>query len=221
MAPLLLLLSLLLSNFEYALGNIRGLQFASPLQSLTIPDEEAKETLNDTPRSRFLPKFRLGLKAEVQTRRKLMSSRTKEMTDSARSDPDWAKKAADAEEERRDKEDEIVEQVYDTALASLDAGDGKEKKSKSKKSVNEYQFVGVIDPKEEKKPISWYARKKPSNAKWSVRLVHVNKDVIIKDLFDQGKVDIFATYKNTGKVDEETNTRVVTAKYEVRERSWK
>ena len=72
---------------------------------------------------------------------------------------------------------------------------------------NKYQFVGLIKkPKttggsggKEGDPIQWYARPKPRHAKWSVRLVHVNKDAIIKDLFDQGKIDIFAKYTNTGR----------------------
>ena len=88
------------------------------------------------------------------------------------------------------------------------------------KNPNAYQFVGVVKRRSDK-PISWYARKKPADAKWSVRLVHVNQDAIIKDLFNRGKIDIFAKYKNTGKVDEETNVPVITSKYEVRERSWK
>eukprot|EP00531_Pseudo-nitzschia_arenysensis_P004585 CAMPEP_0116126416 /NCGR_PEP_ID=MMETSP0329-20121206/6321_1 /TAXON_ID=697910 /ORGANISM="Pseudo-nitzschia arenysensis, Strain B593" /LENGTH=280 /DNA_ID=CAMNT_0003620499 /DNA_START=79 /DNA_END=921 /DNA_ORIENTATION=- len=71
-------------------------------------------------------------------------------------------------------------------------------------------------------PFPGTARPKPSGAKWSVRLLHVNKDAIVKDLFDQGKVDIFAKYTNTGKFQikgegenaKPTSIPIVTSKYE-------
>merc|ERR1712238_447392 len=38
-----------------------------------------------------------------------------------------------------------------------------------------------------------------------IRMIHVNKDAIIKDLFDRGKIDIFAKYTNTGRTSTTTD----------------
>jgi hypothetical protein len=195
----------------------RMIRFASPLQSLTIPDPEAKEGLQ-TNRQRFLGRFKAGLQAEAETRRELAAQRTKELQAAAASGTEWAEKAADSERARRSKEAELVEQAYDKAVVQFEAEN--KKGGKKSKSPNAYQFVGVVNRRGDK-PISWHARKKPTDAKWSVRLVHVNQDAIIKDLFNRGKIDIFAKYKNTGIVDEETKAPIVTTKYEVRERSIK
>jgi hypothetical protein len=193
------------------------LRFASPLQSLTIPDPEVTESL-ETNRQRFLSKFKTGLKAETETRRELAGKRAKELQAAAASGTDWAERAADSERTRRSNEEQQVEQAHDKAIAEFEAAN---KKGVSKsKSPNPYQFVGLVKRSGDK-PVTWYARKKPAGAKWSVRLVHVNQDAIIKDLFNRGKVDVFAKYENTGKVDEETKAPIVTSKYEVRERSWK
>lgn len=193
------------------------LRFASPLQSLTIPDREVKEEI--TPRrARFLPKFKAGLQAEVDARRELAAKRTFELQAAATSGSDWAQKAKESDRARRAKEDEAAEQAFDKAVAEFEK---KYKKApKAAKSPNQYQFVGVVNRKGNK-PITWFARPKPSDSKWSVRLLHVNQDAIIKDLFNRGKVDIFAKYQNTGSIDEETKAPIVTSTYEVKERSWK
>jgi len=68
------------------------------------------------------------------------------------------------------------------------------KKQNNKKNKNKKQG-----------PISWYARPKPKNANWTIRMIHVNKDAIIKDLFDRGKIDIFAKYTNTGRTSTTTD----------------
>lgn len=203
--------------FQQPVSAGRLLRFASPLQSLTIPDSEVKEGLKSK-RQQFLGRFKAGLQAETETRKDLAAKRTKELQDAAASGSDWAEKVADSERSRRQRENQLVEQAHDKAVASFDAANTKD--AFKGKNPNAYQFVGVVKRRSDK-PISWYARKKPADAKWSVRLVHVNQDAIIKDLFNRGKIDIFAKYKNTGKVDEETNVPVITSKYEVRERSWK
>jgi len=202
---------------------------------LTIPDPEVQgeEGLN-TPRKRFLPKFLAGLTAEARARREVALKRTADAEENAEkfsvddvTGSDWVEKTASSGRARKQKEEAFVEAAYDQAVTGIDDVEKNlDKASKFlNKSRNKYQFVGVInrkaatDPKQ--KPITWYARKKPTTAKWSVRLVHVNQDAIIKDLYNQGKIDIFAKYKNTGKIDEETKAPVVTSKYEVRERSWK
>lgn len=202
------------------------LRFASPLQSLTIPDREAKEEL-ETNREGFLPKFTAGLKAEMEARRSLAAGRTADLQAAATSNSkDWAEHIIDSEQTRREREDEVVEQAFDRAVSDFTSAK-KAKPSSAPEPANGFQFVGVINHRGaksgdgNKKPIKWYARSKPTGSKWSVRLVHVNQDAIIKDLFSRGKVDIFAKYKNTGKLDEETKAPIVTSTYEVRERSWK
>jgi hypothetical protein len=193
------------------------LRFASPLQSLTIPDREVKEEIT-TKRARFLPRFKAGLQSEVEARRELAAKRTSEIQAAATSGSDWAQKAVEVDRARRAKEDEVAEQAFDEGVAQFEK---KSKKGpKAAKSPNSYQFVGVVNRKGDK-PITWYARPKPSDSKWAVRLLHVNQDAIVKDLFNRGKIDIFAKYKNTGSTDEETKVPIVTSTYQVKERSLK
>jgi hypothetical protein len=192
----------------------RMLKFASPLQSLTIPDAEVKETLKSK-RQSFLSKYKSGLQAEAEKRRELALKRSQELQDA--SGDNWAENAAGREQSRRAMEENLVERAHDEAVAKAKSGEMKA----SGKSSNNYQFVGVVNRGGKNKPITWFARPKRSDSKWSVRLVHVNRDAIIKDLFNQGKVDLFAKYKNTGRLDEETQAPIVTSKYEVRERSWR
>ena len=80
------------------------LRFASPLQSLTIPDREVKEVASSK-RSRFLPRFKTGLQAEVDSRRDIAAKRTAEMQSEALSGDNWAQKAAESDRARRAKED--------------------------------------------------------------------------------------------------------------------
>jgi hypothetical protein len=253
----------------------KDIRFASPLQSLTIPDPELfadkdkntvveevdvaveekksaaekKEDLLrssrilDTQRKKFLPKFLTGLKAENQIREEIALGQVK-IPDSDDDDDfdvsgkDWVGKTKTEEAKRKRREDKVVEDAYDKAIASFEQEQRISKKRK-KTNSNKYQYVGVVginkDKKKKNSPISWYARPKPKTSKWSVRLLHVNKDVIIKDLFDQGKIDIFAKYTNTGQRKQSDNASgeegrtakpssqapLVTTKYEARERSWK
>ena len=82
-------------------------------------------------------------------------------------------------------------------------------------------MINSVSSANNETPITWYARPKPAIAKWSVRLVHVNRDAILKDLFNRGKIDIFGRYENTGTRDTTTNQPIIASKYIVRERSWK
>jgi len=223
---------------------VREVRFVSPLQSLTIPDPELLDKAPDassdgqgaleTPRRKFLPRFVAGLKAEDTMRQRLAVGEIKvkddEVLEADVSGKDWVGQAKVAEERHRRKEDSIIEKGYDAAIARYESSSAASAASTPKaKNPNKYQFVGLIDKSNPKKPIKWHARPKPAGAKWSIRLVHVNKDAIIKDLFDRGKVDIFAKYTNTGKMetkgegdaDKPTNVPIVTSKYEVRKRSWK
>jgi hypothetical protein len=208
---------LLLSRSALA---VRNLHIVSPLQSLTIWDPEVKEAVMESGvgasfRSRFLPKFRAGLRAEVEARKRLASEAAQQVDATSNN---WASQAASSERQQRMAKEKIVEQAYDEAVAQFDA---KTAMTIQRTNPNKYQFVGVIHPNDNEKPITWYARKKPATAKWSVRLVHVNRDAILKDLFNRGKIDIFGRYDNTGAKDATTNQPIITSKYFVRERSWK
>jgi len=222
---------------------VQELRFASPLQSLTIPDPELLEKIPEptvdgkppstqgamaTPRRRFLERFKTGLKAEQTAREQLaLGIASADSVEVDASGKNWVGSTKSAEEQRRLKEEAFIEQAHDAAVASFESS---QKKKSAAQNTNKYQFVGLVDRSNKEKPISWHARPKPSDAKWSVRLVHVNKDAIVKDLFDRGKIDIFAKYRNTGKMNIEnegeenekvTNIPIVTTKYEARERSWK
>eukprot|EP00527_Entomoneis_sp_CCMP2396_P005074 CAMPEP_0198145656 /NCGR_PEP_ID=MMETSP1443-20131203/24828_1 /TAXON_ID=186043 /ORGANISM="Entomoneis sp., Strain CCMP2396" /LENGTH=320 /DNA_ID=CAMNT_0043809355 /DNA_START=55 /DNA_END=1017 /DNA_ORIENTATION=- len=206
---------------------IRRLRIVSPLQALTIWDPELSK--NDSWRNRFLPKFKAGLQAEVDARKEFSA---KASTESPAVQPDgskdWAARAQAAERAKYTAQEKAAEAAYDKAVALVEM----EQKQQSsllaqlhKQNPNQYQFVGVVQPsdsvsaKSQKQPIVWYARKKPSNAKWSLRLLHVNKRAVVKDLFDQGHLDVFAKYRNTGKVDQETGTPIISREYKIRQRS--
>lgn len=219
-------------------GGIGGtVRFASPLHTLTIPDRTASAEVPPSPRSRFLPRFRAGLKAEARARSFLAEeARRKALLDEEDDDDEggygegWAELSAEADKEKERAEASKIEAAYDSAVSRYDAAYAGRKSFSTESplgSTNEYQFVGVINPKQRgktgggEKTVKWYARKRPSHAKWSVRLVHVDRDAIVRDLFARGKVDVFGTYQNTGTTEERTGRPIVTGTYEVRERSWK
>ena len=196
---------------------MRNLRIASPLQALTIWDDKTlqKDPIATTSRGRFLSKFKAGLEAEARV--------SKELAEKGRvpvdaESPNWAKEASAAESQSRDAEERLLEEAFDRAVSSV-----KVPTKAPDRYPGKYQFVGVIGSSHRKgsKAITWYARKKSANSRWTVRLVHVNQDAILKDLFDSGKIDIFARYANTGKVNPETQLPVIQSKYSVRERSWK
>jgi hypothetical protein len=203
MKTLLLLLSSLVSS---ALA-VRNLQIASPLQTLTIFDPEVDTT---THRQRFLPRFKAGMNAEQNTFKPHKADVSRD---------DWVKQATTTER----RNEKVLEKAYDEAVAKYEQLQQQVKKSQAH-NANIYQFVGVIKKNKnntKESPITWYARKKPASAKWSVRLVHANRAAILKDLFQRGKIDIMASYQNTKQRDEVTNQQIVNVKYSVKERSWK
>ena len=69
-----------------------------------------------------------------------------------------------------------------------------------------YQFVGV--PTSPGKPCKWYARKAPKGQKkrdvFKLRMIHLDKKSLIRDMLLRRDVDLYVTYKNTGKVDGST-----------------
>ena len=196
----------------------KNLRILSPLKALTIWDPETKDVEATSPRKGFLPVFRARLEAEAEARKELKAKRNQELQASSTSGNEWAQDAALAERRRQQVEERYVEAASDRVAA--EAAKMVQMKSKAKKkNANKYQFVGVVNPKVSDKPIKWYAREKPSGSKWSVRLVHVDQAAVVTDLFRRGEVDIFAKYKNTGKINKETNTPIIEKEYSVRERS--
>mmetsp|Transcript_28661 Transcript_28661/g.61137 ORF Transcript_28661/g.61137 Transcript_28661/m.61137 type:complete len:350 (+) Transcript_28661:142-1191(+) len=233
-------------------GNNKPLQFSSPIQSYTIFD---KSTLSSpdyvSPRRKFLPRFRAGLMAERRAKEVLMEEQRRgiglEDDDGleAGSSGSWAEASAAADERKKKATEKRVESAYDAAVKGYDQRVAAKKSASpvSAASSAKYQFVGVVnDGKGSKKnrDVSWYARKKQKNSKWNVRLVHVNRDAVLRDLFTKGKVDVYGKYVNEGldtaafaaaetsgeDVDgeERENTGMkplVKAHYTVKERSWK
>lgn len=234
----------LLSFLLVFVDAVRNLRIVSPIQSLTIfdpeiiktgsgSDEVAEPTKPLTHRRSFLTRFKAGLEAETAARKATGIQRKQRLQIDAskgNNDEDWAKRAASAGDRLRENEANAVERAYDESMMKFNSNDEAIiLKKRASRNENKYQFVGVINPpstsgKKSNKsntPITWYARKKPPNSNWSVRLVHVNKDAIVKDLYDQRKIDIFAKYDNTGRTDIDKNQPIVTSEYSVRERSWK
>jgi len=175
----------------------KTLKFISPLQSLTLFPKEIPTT---TPREEFVPKFKAGLGAEKKAREKVLKDRELD-NDAEYVGKGWEKKSEEMETLRSEMEDQFVEKAYDEAIAGFD----EVCPAKVETSGSKLQFVGVVQPLDAEKKVQWYARKRPSNSKWNVRLLHVNRDVIVRDLFVNGKVDVFSKYANTGKPRDELN----------------
>ena len=230
-------------------GNTKPLQFTSPIQSYTIFDKAELSTSGVTPRRKFLPRFRAGLIAERRAKEVLMDEQRRGIVgyDDDEDDIDggsWAEASAAADERKKKAMDKRVEVAHDTAVSSYDARVAAKKSSPSTSATSnsKYQFVGLVnDGKDNKKgnnnnAVQWYARKKPKNSKWNVRLVHVNRDAVLRELFVKGKVDVYGKYINEG-IDkaafeaaetsgEDTDQQpgmkpLVKAQYTVKERSWK
>ena len=230
---------ILASSFPQAAA-IARLRLVSPLQALTIWDPEVKnQTDSTTWRNRFLPKYKVGLEAETAVRKEYESKRQTLLTGhmamakkgNKRDRNTWAQRVQKAERDLLLAEERAAEQAFDRATTEYEKQQQEERKQRTAQTptnLNRYQFVGVIHPpmaqssSSSSSPIiTWYARPKPSNAKWSIRLVHVNRQAVIKDLFQQGKVDLFAKYSNSGQVDEATGLPIITSQYKIRERSWR
>lgn len=126
-----------------------------------------------------------------------------------------------------------IEAGYDEATALYDARmaarEAKRGVSASQGDSNAYQFVGVVNKQStNSKDVTWYARKKPRSSKWNVRLIHVNQDAVLRDLFVKGKIDLYAGYKNEGMgvvgggaEDGEESRPKILGEYTVKERSWR
>jgi len=148
----------------------------------------------------------------------------------------WAELEEAREEVRRGEDEVRVEMAYDRATARFSKPEGPSSSSTdgSKRSGG-YQFVGVVNAPGEvkagkKDKVTWYARPKPTGSKWSVRLLHVDREAIVRDMFVSGKVDVFGKYVNTGKMavdvgpdgqSRATRMPIIEGQYAVKKRSWK
>mmetsp|Transcript_947 Transcript_947/g.2038 ORF Transcript_947/g.2038 Transcript_947/m.2038 type:complete len:369 (-) Transcript_947:76-1182(-) len=244
-------------------GNAKPLQFSSPIQSYTIFDKSALSSPDYvSPRQKFLPRFRTGLMAEKRAKEVLMDEQRSGIIFDDDDDDDldesstgsWAEASAAADERKKKATEKRVEAAYDAAVKGYDgrvsaralkASSSPAAIAAASSSSAKYQFVGVVhDGKsgsgvEKKDGVTWYARKKPRGSNWNVRLVHVNRDAVLRDLFIKGKIDVFSKYTNKG-IDKaafaaaETSGEdvegedkkpgmkpLIKAQYTVKERSWK
>ncbi|KAL7430952.1 hypothetical protein ACHAXH_003789 [Discostella pseudostelligera] len=229
-------------------GHAKPLHFTSPIQSFTIFDKSALSSFDlASPRRKFLPRFRAGLIAERRAREALMEEQRRGLLDFDDGQTDggagWAEASAAADERKKKAMEERVEAAYDAAVKAYDERMAAKKKSSivsASSSSGNYQFVGVVNNgtgnTKNNNALTWYARKKPKNSKWNVRLVHVNRDAVLRDLFVKGKVDVYGRYVNEGldkaafaaadASGENVDDRVamkpfVKAQYSIKERSWK
>ena len=223
------------------------LQFTSPIQSYTIFDKSVVSSTDyASPRRKFLPRFRAGLMAERITKQEMMDEQRRGVgldEDTDVSGGSWAEASAAADERKKKAKELRLESSFDAAVKNYDervSASRSASPEKSGTSTSKYQFVGVVNDGESGKgKVTWYARNKPRNSKWNVRLVHVNRDAVLRDLFVKGKIDVYGKYTNKG-IDEaafaaaETSGEdaegeaekpglkpLIQGEYTVKERSWK
>jgi hypothetical protein len=217
---------------------VRSLTIASPLQALTLWDAPL-----ETPRSRFLPRFRKALTAERTARAASVQADADQVLAASvvPTSPNWAARAAAADVAQGTRADRRASAAFDAAFRQADDHDAVADTTTTvpPKSAR-YQLVGVVQPPThsvtDQSAIVWYARPKADDATWSVRLVHVNRQAVVYDLVRRGRVDVLGKYRNRGFVqtapDESATSAsesavvpssvpLVEAEYTVRQRSWK
>lgn len=249
----LLFTSLLIIAPSYSTS--KPIHFDVPLKTLTLKDKSPDTT--PSPRKNFLINFRSGIEAERRARKEIAEEakilRRYEEEDAGNIDvaPDndffesskWAEMSNEKydtyKQDQRDTIAAAFEKGFESSSKKLQAETELAMENESKKlfprKSNAYQFVGVVQPN---KKVKWYARPKSENANWSVRVLHVDKAAILRDLFVRGKIDVYGEYANKGlppappapvkksKKGEEQElvipkVPVVEATYSVKERSWK
>lgn len=186
-------------------GNVKPLQFSSAIQSYTIFDKSALTSPEHaSPRRKFLPRFRTGLTAERRAREIILDEERRGLLqddDGTASSGSWAEASAAADERKKKTIEKRIEAAHDAAVTGYDKRVAAKKTAVKASSNSQYQFVGVVNDgmgSKNKGKVTWYARKKPTNSKWSVRLVHVNRDAVLRDLFVKGKIDLYGKYSNEG-----------------------
>lgn len=195
----------------------RPLVLASPLRTLTIPDDAPSP--ESAPRARFFHKFKAGAEAESRVRKEIAAEERRMRQEESAVDMEmeeaedddffegsrWAEMdAAKDESYQATKQKRITaafDAGFDAAAAELDRRDvaAAQVAVPSPKANNKYQFVGVVRPQSKGgKNVTWYARKKDKAATWSVRVLHVDRAAILRDQFVRGKIDLYGKYVNKG-----------------------
>jgi len=200
-------------------------QFASPLKTFTLFDEKSTSI---SPREKYRMKYKAGLAAETKVREEYAQKREDFLETADKKAAGWENKYMAFERKLKARTDKVAKQAYEKAVKEVETSFKKEPSTLSIKS-SKYQFVGVIDKKTNK--VKWHARKRRKRTKWSLRIVHVDQGAVIKDLYNRGKVDIFAKYSKgnrpaitiTKDGDKEETSKAIPIKgeYSVRERSWR
>jgi len=224
-----------------------ALRFVSPLRTYTVFDPDpasssSSDAAINAPRRKFFPRFRAGLAAERREREAIKDELQAELLSEAEGGDnsegygrEWAAMEEAKDEVRRGAEEARVERAHDRAVAAYDRrSTGRAaiasltpSGARAKADGKDLQFVGVINPgRVADKKVTWYARPKPATSKWSVRLVHVNRDAVLRDMFTAGKIDVFGSYINSGKKvldrdGEPTLQPALEGKYTVRSRNWR
>ena len=198
MVPLSLVLTvtLFLSTITWYIPSAHAIRMASPLQTFTIFDKKTNDK-ELSPREEFLKKYAAGLQAQTDQKAAVQAKIDELMASQDTEDPRWQRKVARTERRLLAAREKLASQAFDKAFAAEAERIAKAKKqsSTSEESNNKYQFVGIV---RKEGPVEWHARPKPAGSDWSVRLVHVNRRAILKDLFQRGKIDVMAHYQNTG-----------------------
>ena len=140
------------------------MRFASPLQMLTIWDSNDEPM---SPREKYLQKYKAGLEAEKKVREELKKKHDAFLSKQDTASPEWAEKAVRYERVRKLREERLVEKAYDEAVKRVDAEQKGRESGPVAVKKSTYQFVGVVNGKDESKPVTWYARSKPEKANWS------------------------------------------------------
>ena len=173
----------------------KPVRFLSPLQSLTLFPKEIEESSPTSRRQTFLPKFKATLEAEKAAKEQVAWARERNAEEYANisTGEGWEEQVKEMEKRREEKEEAFVDRAITKAVSKLPSSVSK---TEAGKNLSKYQFVGLVQPSSSDQKVQWYARKRPKNSKWNVRLLHPNRKAILHDLFTRGKVDIYGEYVN-------------------------
>jgi len=212
-----------------------GIILNSPLKTLTMFDESAKR---GSARVTFLERFKGGIASQKRAGKEMQEEearRRKEEEEGVLSEVDelvesssdeteagqWAEYTLSKEEAAMLEKRRKMEEAFDKGFNSVRIRSKDKDRARVTSKTKEYQMVGVVMGEE---GVKWYARKKPKNAMWNVRLVHVDKAAVLRDMFVNGQIDVFAKYENKGRASTETDSSgavFVEPVYSIRQRNWR
>jgi len=215
-------------------GGGGGIIMSSPLKTLTIFNNGMGTTSKrfTSARATFLQKFKGGISSQNIARNEMKEEENRRKkreeegsvvlateTEEAEEIGQWEEYSLSKEEEVMRERRSKMEEAFEKGFNSVKVGT----KSSKKNGDSAFQIVGVVLPEQ---GVKWYARKKPKDAKWNVRLMHVDKAALLRDMFVNGKIDVYAKYENKGRhqssqteESDEANSVHVEPVYSVRERN--